>query len=107
VNPSPRSEGRSPEDEISRLFALMMPERAAKPPRAVAAVVIPREVDPSPMAGQVEAEREPARDLDGAAILAALAHDRRVRARWETAATVLLACCFLAFVAVAAALRLL
>jgi hypothetical protein len=41
------------------------------------------------------------------ALLAALAQDRRIRARWETAATVLLACCFLAFVAVAAALWLL
>jgi hypothetical protein len=46
-------------------------------------------------------------EQERAVLLAAIAQDRRVRARWETAATVLLACFFVAFVAVAAALRLL
>jgi hypothetical protein len=41
------------------------------------------------------------------ALLAALAHDRARQARRDTIGTVLLVCCFLAFVAVAVALRLL
>jgi hypothetical protein len=41
------------------------------------------------------------------ALVAAMAKDRARRARWEAAGNVVLACFFLAFVAVAAALRLL
>jgi hypothetical protein len=46
-------------------------------------------------------------DAEWSAIVAAMAKDRARRMRWEAAGTILLACFFLLFVAVAAALRLL
>jgi hypothetical protein len=46
-------------------------------------------------------------DAEWAAMAAAIALDRAKRQRWEAAGTVLLACCFLAFVAAAVVLRLL
>lgn len=97
----PRGVNPSPEDEISRLFALMMPERAAKSPRPVTAAVIPQGVNPSSvpreMAGRVEAECERAAvavargahalidEQERAALLAAIAADRARRRRLEIA----------------------
>jgi hypothetical protein len=91
MNPFPRSERRSSEDEISRLFALMMPERAAKPQRGVAAAVVHvhREV-----AEPLAAERERTADLH-ATLLAAIAQDRARRRRHEHVAHVVLIAAFL------------
>jgi hypothetical protein len=76
-----------PADEISRLFALMMPERAAKPPPAVtAAAVAPQGVPPAlvqrEVAERVEAQHE-GEAQEYAALLAAIAQDRVRQRRRE------------------------
>jgi hypothetical protein len=73
------------------LFALMMPERAAKSPRTVTAAVadMRREV-----AGSVEVERE-CEAQEHAALLAAIAADRARRRRHEQVAHVVLIAVFL------------
>jgi hypothetical protein len=74
-----------PEDEISRLFALMMPERAANPPCAVTAAPgsSPGQAV-APVRREVESESEaqsvaPARTEEHAALFAAIARDRARR----------------------------
>jgi hypothetical protein len=99
---STRPVQQPPEDEISRLFALMMPERAAKSPRAVAATRPGNAVTQSDrITGHGRREpterAEAARDCEAqerAALLAAIAADRARQRRRDVAIHALLVAVF-------------
>jgi hypothetical protein len=88
-----------PEDEISRLFALMMPERAAKSPRQ------PINHD-RVLISVSDAESERDDDFDSTALLEAMAQDRVRRRRREVAVHAVLVAvfCVVALVLVSAEL---